>query len=58
MGPKARVTKGRRPFEGSTIPDIPKLLKELQRLRQRVLAAEAAYPEKPRGRPQRRSVRK
>jgi hypothetical protein len=58
MGQKMRDTKDRGASEGSATPDIPKLLKELQRLRERVLAAEAAYPDKRRGRLQRRSIRK
>ena len=58
MGQKVRVTKGRRPSEGSATPDIPKLLKELQKLRERVLAAETAYSDKQRGRAPRGSMRK
>jgi hypothetical protein len=58
MGEKVRDTKGRRASEGSAPPDIPKLLKELQKLRERVLAAETAYSDKRRGRAPRGSMRK
>ena len=58
MGQKVRVTKDRRASEGSAPPDIPKLLNELQKLRERVLAAETAYSDKRRGRALRGSMRK
>ena len=58
MGEKVRDTKGRRATEGSAPADIPKLLKELPKLRERVLAAETAYSDKRRGRALRGSMRK
>ena len=58
VGQKVRVTKGRGPSKESATPDIPKLLKELQKLRERVLAAEIAYSGKRRARAPRGSMRK
>ena len=58
MGPKVRVTRGGRPSGARATPDLPKLVKELEKLRDRVRLAEAAYLGKRRARLPAGSIRK
>lgn len=58
MRPKVRVTKGDGASEGRATPDLARLVKELQKLRDRVRSAEAAYLGKRRARLPAGSIRK
>jgi hypothetical protein len=58
MGLKVRVIKGGRPSKGRATPDLAKLVQELQKLRDKVRSAEAAYLGKRRARLPTGSMRK